>query len=198
MATFQTTDLTRKLQTDVTDTLNRVEQLTKLDHSKLDQQPEEGKWSVIQILEHLNSYNRYYLPEIEKALQRGRSKGVRANENFSPGWFGDYFTKLMQPSPNGQINKKMKAPKDHTPVKALERDRVIREFVEGQNRLIDFLQQAARTDIGRLKVPISITRFLKLKLGDTFRFLVAHQQRHFAQIEATLKSLSTLPRKVSS
>jgi uncharacterized damage-inducible protein DinB len=38
-------------------------------------------------------------------------------------------------------------------------------------------------------VPISIAKFIKIRLGDTFRFLIAHQQRHFAQVANTLKAL---------
>jgi hypothetical protein len=30
---------------------------------------------------------------------------------------------------------------------------------------------------------------IKLKLGDTFRFFIAHEQRHFIQIQNTLQLL---------
>ncbi|MBC7904056.1 MAG: DinB family protein, partial [Gemmatimonadaceae bacterium] len=30
--------------------------------------PAPGKWSVVQVFEHLNSYGMYYLPAMEKAI----------------------------------------------------------------------------------------------------------------------------------
>jgi hypothetical protein len=126
------------------------------------------------------------LPEIEKALQKGRVRRLKANGYFFPGMLGNFFTNMMLPGTDNAISKKYKAPKDHTPPPQLDISRVLNEFIEGQNRLLDFLQQGAHTDIGKLKVPISINRFIKLKLGDTFRFLIGHQQRHFVQIEALL------------
>ncbi len=40
-----------------------------------------------------------------------------------------------------------------------------------------------------IKIPLSITRLVKLKLGDTFRFLVAHEQRHFVQARNAIKTI---------
>lgn len=186
MAVFNTTDILAGLTKDVDSLLKRLDQVKQLDSTLLLTQPAVGKWSVIQILEHLNSYNRYYLPEIEKSLQSGQP----FDPQFKSGWFGDYFTKMMMPGKDGKVANKMNAPKDHRPIAELNATAVVSEFINGQQKLLTLLQKATNTDIGRLKVPISISRFIKLKLGDTFRFLIAHQQRHFMQLENTLSQLS--------
>ena len=49
----------------------------------------------IQALEHLNMYNRYYLPTIEKSLAIVPKEW---NAWFVPGFFGNYFTKMMAPN----------------------------------------------------------------------------------------------------
>lgn len=182
MPVFDTKDLLTSLTNDVKTLLKTVEDLQALTPQRLNTSPAAGKWTVIQVLEHLDSYNRYYLPEIEKSLQHP----VAYNNRFKPGWFGDYFTKMMLPGNDGKVANKMNAPKNHTPDVVLDTEKVIREFIEGEQRLITCLTLAASADIGRLRVPISISRFIKLKLGDTFRFLIAHQQRHFVQIQNTL------------
>jgi uncharacterized protein (DUF2164 family) len=107
-------------------------------------------------------------------------------ETFIAGWFGNYFTNMMLPKAGGKIANKMNAPKDHVPVAQLDSKKVVQEFVAGCNTLLEYLQKAERTDIGRIRVPISISKFIKLKLGDTFRFLIAHKQRHFIQLTNTL------------
>lgn len=186
MPVFNTKDLLASLTEDVNALLKHLQQVKQLDSTLLLTQPAAGKWSVIQILEHLNSYNRYYLPAIEKSLQNKQS----FNPQFKSGWFGDYFTKMMMPGKDGKVANKMNSPKDHRPIAELNAAAVVTEFINGQQHLLTLLQKATNTDIGRVKVPISISRFIKLKLGDTFRFLIAHQQRHFLQLENTLSQLS--------
>lgn len=186
MPAFNSKDLTNGLIQDVQQLLAGLDKLKSLDNNTLNKQPAPGKWSAVQIIEHLNSYNRYYLPEIEKSL----SKPAAFNPVFKPGLFGNYFTKMMMPGEGGKISNKMNAPKDHRPAENLDSKKVIAEFIAGQTKLINHLQQAAKTDMAKLWVPISISPFVKLKLGDTFRFLIAHQQRHFVQLNNTLTALA--------
>ncbi|RYZ36249.1 MAG: DinB family protein, partial [Sphingobacteriales bacterium] len=153
------------------------------------QSPGPGRWSVLQILEHLNSYNNYYLPAMATALQKGRRNQVGLNRVFRPGLLGAYFTRMMQPPANGQIVKKYKAPADHTPAASLDETLTINKFIEGQNRLVDLIQQSAQTDMNKLKIPISISKWIKLKLGDTLGFLIAHQERHFIQLEEIVRQI---------
>ena len=55
--------------------------------------PVPGKWSVAQILEHLNGYGRIYLPAIDKALSISPSK---REAWFNSGFWGNYFTKFNE------------------------------------------------------------------------------------------------------
>jgi hypothetical protein len=182
MPTFQTKILINSLQQDVRNTLVGMEHLLHLPDDVLLQQPQPGMWSIAQVLEHLNGYNRYYLTEIEKALQ---VTTVSANTVFKSGWIGNYFTNLMLPKENGTLAKKMSSPKEYNFPPDLDAGRVVQEFIEGQQKLLVLLDKARNVDMGSIRVPISISKWIKLKLGDTFRFLIAHQLRHFIQIERT-------------
>ena len=153
--------------------------------------PAPGKWSVIQTLEHLNSYGRYYLPAIENAMKESKS----SQEWFSPGWLGNYFTNMMLPK-NGVVTNKMQAPKDHRPSSDLDVKPVMDEFLKQQNQLLDLLEAAKKKNIGAIRVPISISKILKLKLGDTSRFFVAHEQRHLVQVHLALQACKSQLAKV--
>jgi uncharacterized damage-inducible protein DinB len=178
MPTFQTKILISNLQQDVRNTLVEMEGLKGLPDDVLLQQPEAGKWSIAQVLEHLNGYNRFYLTEIKKALE---VTTVSTSPVFKSGWIGNYFTNLMQPRENGTLAKKMSSPKEYNFPPDLDAGRVVQEFIEGQQKLLVLLDNACNADMGK-RVPISISKWIKLKLGDTFRFLIAHQVRHFMQI----------------
>lgn len=141
-----------------------------------------GGWSIAQCLAHLNSYGRFYLPAIAHALDH--PAGNTSNENFKSGWLGNYFTKMMQP---GSSVKKYRSPKDHSPVADLNAAAVIAEFIEQQERLIIQLRKAKAVNISATRVPVSISKWVRLKLGDTFRFLIAHNERHLLQAKRHLK-----------
>ncbi len=183
---IKSNELIEQLQADVRQLILTAGYLRTENIRVLTLQPAAGKWSVAQVLEHLNSYGRYYLPAIEKSMTHST---LQATGWFKPGWLGDYFTKIMRPGVDGKIANKMKAPKDHTPVLVLDINAVINTFMEQQRTLLNLLEDARRKDIGKIRTPISISRFIKLKTGDTFRFLVAHEQRHFVQINNTLASV---------
>ena len=154
--------------------------------AKLLQQPGENKWSLCQCLAHLNSYGNYYLPAIEKAIDKAEKEGWFAKEQFTPGLLGNYFTNLMMPASADKKMKKMSAPKNHRPESNLDSDKVIAEFIDQQERILKLLEQARKIDLEKAKVPVSIAKFIKIKLGDTFRFLIMHNYRHVLQAERAL------------
>ncbi len=146
----------------------------------LAQKPGPDQWSAAQCLEHLNIYSRYYLPAIEKAMTAG--KRGRPSATYRPGWLGSYFTKLMQPKENGTLKSKMQSPKNAVPATAPDPRATLAEFIDHQETLLKLLDRASGVNIGRLRIPISIAPWIRLKLGDTFAFLIGHEQRHALQI----------------
>ena len=191
---FNSTAILEELQADVRGLILTASYLQKEDPELLLMTPSAERWSVMQILEHLNSYGRYYLPAIEKSLRLN----TRPKETFSPGWFGNYFTKIMKPGANGRIRNKMTSPKDHRPPASLQVKPVMEDFMNQQQQLLNLLEKAKQKDIGGIRTPISISRFIKLKVGDTFRFLIAHEQRHFVQIASTIGQIQAATGKFQS
>lgn len=183
---IRSNELLEQLQADVRELIRKTGYLKVSETRLLITQPSGGRWSVTQVLEHLNSYGRYYLPAIEKSVTQCTRPRV---EWFKPGVLGDYFTRIMRPGVNGKIANKMQAPKAHRPLPVFDTESVIGAFVDQQFTLLNLLEDAKQKNIGAIRTPISISRFIKIKTGDTFRFLIAHQQRHFIQIENTLSQL---------
>lgn len=185
MKQFISEALIRQLQADTRRTILATNQLRAVDPGILLQQPAPGKWSVVQVIEHLGSYDRYYLVAIERALLQEKP----AKPYFKAGWLGDYFTRIMSPRPDGTISNRMKSPAGHRPGTLSDALPVLNLFLEQQHYLIDLLEKARSKDLGSIRIPVTISRFIRMKLGDTFRFLQAHKDRHFVQIENTLEAL---------
>jgi uncharacterized damage-inducible protein DinB len=157
-----------------------------VDKTKLVYQPAEGKWSIVQVLEHLNGYGRYYLPAIEKGLSE---KKTTKQAWFNSGFWGEYFVKSMKPKNIYEITNKMKTSKSYEFPNSLNVDTVLNEFLQQQDQLLRLLDMAGEVDLNEVKIPVTITKIIKLKLGDVFRFLIAHEQRHMIQARNTLNTV---------
>ena len=188
MPKFYSLDLLEDLQNEVGKILKQFGEFKKLDNESLNRPPAEGKWSVAQVIEHLNFYNQYYLPVIEFALAQNRH--FKFDPIFKSGFLGNYFTQAMLPK-DGKVKNKTKAFKSYSPQVKLNSEEVMGYFEESEATLIDLLQQSKHTDLAGIRIPISISKLIKLKLGDTFRFLIAHQTRHFVQIQEALLYLKS-------
>ena len=180
MKKIQASSHLETLQTDTRQIMLRAAYLQQLPASRLVQQPGPGRWSVAQVIEHLNTYGRYYLPKLQQAISNTNSKPA---EWFVPGWLGGYFTKSMLPKPDGTIANKMKTFKNHNPSPDIDVARALREFEQQEILLLQLLDKARGVNINRIRIPVSIAPFIKLKMGDVFGFIIAHHQRHFVQIE---------------
>mgnify|MGYP001059684512 FL=1 len=60
---------------------------------------------------------------------------------------------------------------------------VLHAFIRQQDRLLELLAQAATVNLKNTKTAISITRLIRLRLGDTFRFVIYHNHRHIVQAQ---------------
>jgi hypothetical protein len=185
MKKFKSTDLIDQLIADVRQLTDAAEHLRQADPVKLCYCVQEGQWSAAQAIEHLNMYNRYYLPVIEKSLVQIPKE---VNAWFVPGFFGNYFTNMMMPKNVYEVKNKMKAPKGYAPGVGLNANEVISEFLSHQKKLVTLLEIARKRNLDQIRIPISISKLIRLKLGDTFRFLIAHEQRHMIQARNALKS----------
>ncbi|ASZ10075.1 DinB family protein [Chitinophaga pendula] len=186
-AVFETTALLNELQGDVRALRDTADQtLRNTAPNLLLKAPGVGRWNAVQCLEHLNSYGRFYLPALERTIAKGEQQQRAPQPAFKSSRLGDYFTNMMLPRNDGSVSVKMQAPKEHRPGAGLDTAAVIDTFVSQQEALHALLGRAAGVNLQQLKVPTSLTRLLRLPLGDTFRFLVAHEQRHMLQAHNAL------------
>ena len=139
---------------------------------------------MLECIEHLNKYGDYYLPEIENLLLQAPT--INTSPVFKSGVLGNYFVKVVQPD----SGKKMKALASMDPTLSDLSITTLDKFLKQLNKLEHLLEQSKRADLTKLKTSVTLSRFLKMRLGDTFRFLVAHNQRHILQAERAVAHTS--------
>ena len=154
--------------------------LKELSEEELNHQPVPGKWSPLECLEHLNRYGDFYLPEIEKRLNNAAKSDAAI---FKSGMLGNYFAKSMLPDA-----KAMHTFKNMNPSFSSIRKDTLDTFINQQNRYRKLLEKAKDYNLNGIKTSISISKLIKLKLGDTFRVVIYHNQRHMEQAKRALAS----------
>lgn len=155
--------------------LNQAEEFNAQPEKTLNWKPAPESWSALECLAHLNLYGNFYLPEIQRRIN---SAAKPAEENFKSGWLGNYFAKMMLP--REKLNK-MKTFKDKDSNDRQLNKKTLIEFIDQQKQLLDLLHQARGVSLNKTRTSISISKWIKLKLGDTLRVVIYHNQRHLVQ-----------------
>lgn len=158
-----------------------VEKLKELGVDRLNAKSSPSDWSALECIEHLNLYGNFYLPVIEEAILSHQPN--KTLTLFRSGFIGDYFVNMIRVKP-GEM-KKMSTTKDKNPLGSILTVTTVDRFLKQQHLLKALLEQATYTDMTKLRTPISITKMVRLRLGDTLRFMVYHIERHVIQAEQT-------------
>jgi hypothetical protein len=155
--------------------IKKAEKLNLLSIEKLNWRAEKNSWSILECVEHLNLYGEFYIPEIKKRIENSKNQ---PKENFKSGFLGDYFAKSMLPKE--KLNK-MKTFKDKNPIGSKLDKSTIDNFILQQEQILNLLEKAREVDLNKTKTAISISKWIKLKMGDTFRVVIYHNERHLVQ-----------------
>lgn len=165
--------------------LRLAEDLNKHSFEDLNWRTDAASWSVLECVEHLNLYGNFYLPEITRRI---KSSNYPAEEIFKSGLLGNYFAQSMLPREN---MKKIKTLKSQDPQGKVLDKSVIDKFKAQQQEWLDLLEISNQVSLTRTKTSLSITNYIKLRLGDVFRVNIYHNQRHLLQARGVLKALDS-------
>lgn len=154
---------------------HEAKRMLKLHETRLNKKESFDKWSALQCLDHLNNYADFYIQEMERAMN-GSSKPAMAN--FSPGFMGNIFAKSMIAHPKTTA---MQSPKNMEPDTSMLTKDVINTFLAQQKEYLRLLEQCQHKNLNKIKVKITLSKWIKLKLGDALRVTIYHNERHILQ-----------------
>lgn len=163
-----------ELSSIVKQNIRDIKSLKKLDDSQLNYKPSPEKWSILECLEHLNRYSDFYLPEIKKALHNPAD----GRDYFKSGILGNMLVNMVIPKPGA---KKMKTFTSMNPNGSMLGRYVLEKNLENQEFLLEFIERASKSNLNRSGISVTFSQLIKLKLGDTLRFMAYHNQRHTEQ-----------------
>lgn len=177
---ISTSEFLNELRNRTEEHLQFAEMLSLKTEHDLNFRTSTESWSTLECLEHLNRYGDFYIPEISRTIS---SAGKPSQLYFKPGILGNYFAKSMLPKEKLNTMKTLKA---MNPIHSNLDKSVVDTFIKQQKKMLELLEEAQYIDLEKTKTSISISKLIKLKLGDTFRFVIYHNARHVEQIKRIL------------
>lgn len=181
---IKTQQLLQELTAQVHEHLAYATSLMAHSDQELNSRITTDSWSALECIEHLNRYGNFYLPEIKTRIRQSQSE---PEPEFKSGWLGNYFAESMRPK--AKLNK-MKTFAKMDPIHSRLGRSVLETFITQQQQLLQLLGKSETISLNKTKTGISITKFIRLKLGDTFRFLIYHNERHIQQAKRALGNAS--------
>jgi uncharacterized damage-inducible protein DinB len=156
----------------------------KFSHLSVEQKtwkPNEYSWNIQEVFSHLNEYARYYHDAFLTRISSTRFTEPR--ENFTSSPLGKSAWKSMKLGNAKNVKRKFKTPRLFNPTitKNLVTGNDIEQFREYQTQLFHIIDAAKNVNLRKVKIPISISKIIKLRLGDALLFVVYHNERHMQQ-----------------
>ncbi len=161
-------DLLRKRFSDLTDQQKRWK-------------TDANSWSVVEVFAHLNAYANYYHPVFTLRIENSRFREPKDIFISSP--LGKSAWKSMKLGNAKNVKRRMKSPKSFNPTieTTLTNGEPIEAFEKDQLYLLNILTNAEEVNLRKVKVPISISQIIRLRLGDALQFVIYHNERHLQQ-----------------
>jgi hypothetical protein len=155
----------------------------RLNSQQLNWKPAADSWSVAQCLEHLITINREYYPTFDRILKGEYRKTLWRRTPFLPAIFGRLMIKAL--SPNSA--QKLKAPGVARPSSSSIDPQIVERFVAHQRELQGKIRSLENRDPAETIITSPFAGVVVYSLLDTFRLLVAHERRHFAQAQRVME-----------
>lgn len=161
---------------------------------QLNWKPDANTWSLNEIFSHLNHYAAFYHSAFFQRIENTRFRVPR--EQFSSSPLGRSAWQSMKLGKQNNIKRKFNAPKAYNPTihpEIVDQDSV-HQLIGCQHELLRVLEASIAVNLRKVKVPISISKIIRLRLGDALLFVAYHNERHMQQA-MNLTKLNQFPKK---
>jgi hypothetical protein len=156
----------------------------QLNSQQLNWKPAADSWSVAQCLDHLITINREYYPVFDRILKGQYRKTLLHRLPFLPAVLGRMMVKVLSPN----STQKLKAPGAARPSSSSIDPHIVERFVAQQSETLAKMKSLENSDPAETIITSPFASVVVYSLLDTFRLIVAHERRHFAQAQRVMET----------
>lgn len=177
----QVKPLIQELDQIILDQLSYLDsKIIPLTDEELHWRPAKYKWTILEVVEHLNRFGVFYLPRLKDVLHT--PKALASKDTYNSGFIAEKALKRVRPV-NGVVLNKSKSLSKYNPfLRQLDRS-VLEEHKEQQVQVREILEGCGFLDLSKNRISTMIHPYIRLNYGDSLRTLIYHAERHYVQID---------------
>ncbi|MEM0940225.1 MAG: DinB family protein [Bacteroidota bacterium] len=163
--------------------------MAQFDSETLNWKQTEKKWSIIEVVDHLNKVYDIYLPNFEEAITSAPELNGKIQEKQQTivGRLSVYAMK-----PKGKKRRfKMKTFDFFQPRINVESNKVLAEFNRKKQKFNDLIKGARNKNLVGIKMSTSL-KLMRFYVPECFDFILTHEERHLIQMEEILANATQL------
>jgi hypothetical protein len=141
----------------------------------------DNSWNVSEIFAHLNQFAKYYHETFKSKINKTRFR--TPSDVFISSPLGRSAWKSMKLGNANNVKRKFKSQRINNPLfeKNLISGNDLEDFKRNLEELNLIIDSSTSVNLRKVKIPISISTIIRLKLGDALLFVAYHNQRHLQQ-----------------
>ncbi|MGK7370918.1 MAG: DinB family protein [Candidatus Halalkalibacterium sp. M3_1C_030] len=160
-----------------------------LDDRTFRRKPDSKTWCIGECYSHLVETGTSYYQKASEGVEEADKPGHYSKDPMHIRFFMQWFINYLEPP----ITLKSKAPGPFKPVTyaQLDKDEVLKNFLELQDKYITLLEIADTNnlDLSGIKVSNPLISFIKMTVAESIAATEAHQRRHIEQARMVKKRL---------
>jgi hypothetical protein len=165
-------------------------QIGGLPESVLNWKESEKKWSVLEVIGHLNQVYELYFPNFEHVLGQASPLSSQKSVLRQTTWLGRLSIYSMKPK-DRKIRFKMATFKFFEPVlDTTGSNQTLDTYFANKERFEGLISKSVGLDISGIKVPTALGKRVKFYIPECFEFILSHEERHLVQIDNILNKHS--------
>jgi hypothetical protein len=187
MQSFDTKKLLSELKQINASCMHFVEEkVAVLSDAQLQWKPNPKSWSILEVFAHLNAHAHYYQNIIHKKILENQD--IEATSTFVSSPLGRATWRLVKLGKMRNIKRHVKSARVFNPEYfglEMKRDEML-TFVNYLSTMSQIFEAAEKVNLRKIKLPMAVSKFVHLRLGDALMFHIYHNDRHMEQINAIM------------
>ena len=168
--------------------VNSVKNLEQLPKDQILYKPAPEKWSVVEIVQHMNEAYLVYKDRITGLIEKLPDE-QNPPSVYHPRLMSKWFINMMKPK-GEHIPWKMKTMGIFEPKEDASNDEeinsVFRDFYKLQEHFKNAIEHIDRKQVNKGKLVSGIGPLVKFRLHECLEFHMVHQERHIVQARKTV------------
>lgn len=177
-----TKDLIQELSSKTAQSLEFVTQhFKRLSSNQRNWKKDANSWSINETFAHLNAFATYYHATFLYKFEITKFK--QPSDEFISSPLGRSAWKSMKLGNAKNIKRKFNAIRNMNPRfnEELAIESSVEDFEKNIFQMTDIIERAATVNLRKVKIPISFSKIVRLRLGDALLYVVYHNERHIQQ-----------------